>query len=388
LKEPVPVRVLVIDEIADDRMACSRSLDGAGFAVEAAGTTAAALDSTGPDGYGAIILDHGMLGGSTGGILTRLQDRYPGVPVLVALRLADAGAARNVLRQGAADYLLKPVDAEELRVRVGRIAELGQVQAQAETELRKKEDELRAANGQLLQADRLAGIGALAAGVAHELNNPLATVALRVEGLLARTPPDDPRRHALEVVEQEVERMAGLVSNLLQFSRSGSGVSTLDVRAEVSKALDLLSHLFRKGRVQAEPEFAPDVPVLHADRQQLRQVLLNLFANAVDAMPGGGRLTPRVRPGRLPGSQAAVVLEVSDTGAGIPADVLPRVTDPFFTTKDDGKGTGLGLSICRKIVEGHRGVLEIESEVGVGTTVRVTLPVGPPGKAVAPSEST
>jgi signal transduction histidine kinase len=227
---------------------------------------------------------------------------------------------------------------------------------------------------QLWQAARLAGIGELAASIAHELNNPLGTVSLRVEGLLTRTPPDDPHRQTLEVIDEEVERMGKLVGNLLRFSRSGTGVSTLDVRDEVTQTLELIAHHLRKWQVQATPEYNSDVPVIHADRQQLRQVLLNLFTNAVDAMPNGGRLSPRVRLGQLPGYLPAVIIEVADTGCGIPADVLPRVTEPFFTTKDEGKGTGLGLSVCKRIIEQHQGTLEVESKVGVGTTVRVTLP--------------
>jgi signal transduction histidine kinase len=154
-------------------------------------------------------------------------------------------------------------------------------------------------------------------------------------------------------------------------------VSTVDVSAEVEKTIELTDpHLRRKG-ITVGPEFHPGVPAIYADRQQFRQLLLNLFTNAADAMARGGRLTPRVRPGELPGGRAGVVVEVADTGAGIPADVLPRIFDPFFTTKEDGKGTGLGLAICKRIVDQHRGTLAVESAVGVGTTVRVTLPVRP-----------
>jgi signal transduction histidine kinase len=117
------------------------------------------------------------------------------------------------------------------------------------------------------------------------------------------------------------------------------------------------------------------VPVIYADRQQLRQVFLNLVTNAADAMPAGGQLTPRVRPGQLPPGRPAVVVEVADTGVGIPSDHLARVTEPFFSTKPEGKGTGLGLAICRRIVAQHDGKLEIDSRVGAGTTVRVVLPV-------------
>ena len=248
----------------------------------------------------------------------------------------------------------------------------------AEDALRERTDELRATTQQLWQAAKLAGVGELAASIAHELNNPLGTVSLRVEGLLAKTPEGDPRRRPLEVIEQEVERMAGLVGNLLQFSRAGRDqVSTVDVAEEVVKTVELVTHHLRKRQVRVEPEFAPGVPHIHADRQQLRQVFLNLFTNAADAMPAGGRLVPRVRPGRLAPDRPAVVVEVADTGTGIPPELLARVCEPFFTTKDEGKGTGLGLAICRRIVQQHHGTLEVESRPGEGTTVRVTLPVRP-----------
>jgi two-component system, LuxR family, sensor kinase FixL len=128
--------------------------------------------------------------------------------------------------------------------------------------------------------------------------------------------------------------------------------------------------------VRAEPDCAPAISVIYADRQQLRQVLLNLFTNAVDAMPGGGRLVPRVRSGELAG-RPAVVVEVTDTGTGIPPELIPRVSEPFFTTKPEGKGTGLGLAICRRIVKQHQGTMEVESRPGEGTTVRIALPVRP-----------
>ena len=277
---------------------------------------------------------------------------------------------------------------EHLRAR----AELAAAQARADEQLREtarqreaalaelqaKSEELRATTQQLWQAAKLAGVGELAASIAHELNNPLGTVSLRVEGLLAKTPADDPRRKPLEIVEQEVERMAGLVANLLQFSRAGRDqVSTVDVCEEVAKTIDLVAHHLRKRRVRAEPEFAPGVSHIHADRQHLRQVLLNLFTNAIDAMPDGGRLVLRVRPGELPARRPAIVIEVTDTGVGIPVELLDRVFEPFFTTKDEGKGTGLGLAICRRIVNQHQGILEVESRVSAGTTIRITLPVRP-----------
>ena len=219
----------------------------------------------------------------------------------------------------------------------------------AEDDLRKKTEELRVTTQQLWQAARLAGVGELAASIAHELNNPLGTVSLRIEGVLARTPPDDPRRRALEIVEQELERMARLVANLLQFSRPGRDqVSTVDVCDEVAKTVELTEHHMRKRQIHVGSYFAPGLPLIYADRQQLRQVFLNLFTNADDAMTAGGRLIARVKPGELPAARPAVVIEVEDTGVGIPPEHLERVTEPFFSTKAEGKGTGLGLAICRR----------------------------------------
>ena len=170
--------------------------------------------------------------------------------------------------------------------------------------------------------------------------------------------------------------MAKLVGNLLNFSRAGRDqVSTVNVLEEVRRAIELTEPHLRRLCVEVVPELHDDVPEIFADRQRLRQVLLNLFTNAADAMPKGGRLLPRVRRGELATGGPAVVIEVIDTGVGIRAEHLPNVTEPFFTTKEDGKGTGLGLAICRRIVREHQGELEIDSEVGRGTTVRIILPV-------------
>jgi PAS domain S-box-containing protein len=248
---------------------------------------------------------------------------------------------------------------------------------QALAELQAKGEEVRSVSQQLWQTTKLATVGELAAGIAHELNNPLATVSLRLEALLAGLPDDHPHRRPLRVIEGEVERMAGLVANLLQFSRRGrQQVSTLDVREEVERTLELIQYQFRKRGIEVRREMAEPLPAVHADRQQLRQVFLNLLTNASDAMPRGGTLTLRVEP--LPpdddGRPAGVAVEVSDTGVGIPPEALAKVTEPFFTTKEEGKGTGLGLAICKRIVQEHEGTLTIDSAVGKGTTVRVALP--------------
>jgi signal transduction histidine kinase len=244
------------------------------------------------------------------------------------------------------------------------------------TEQKRLNEELRAMTQQVWQAAKLASVGELAASIAHELNNPLATVTLRVESVLARTPTEDSRRRPLEIIRQEVQRMSDLVANLLQFSRRGNDqISTVDVAQELTRTIELVQHNLRKHQIQLVREFAPDVPPIFADRQKLRQIFLNIITNAADAMPSGGTLQLRVGPRRLVDGEPGVHLEFIDTGGGISRENMEKVMEPFFTTKEDGKGTGRGLAICRRIVQEHQGAFEITSEPGKGTTVRVSLPV-------------
>ena len=275
-------------------------------------------------------------------------------------------------------------DISERRSASASMKETNQRLAQTVTELKGKREELASMTQQLWQASKLATMGELAASIAHELNNPLATVALRVESLMDELPENDPNRHGLEIISKEVERMATLVSNLLQFSRRGHAeISTLDLREELTNSLEFIEHYLRSHNIDVVQDFATDLSIVHADRQQLRQVFLNLITNASDAMPHGGKLTLRAFSGVLGSGNAAVVVEFIDNGTGVQKGDLPKLWDPFFTTKAEGKGTGLGLAICRRTVEQHRGTIEIETGPGKGTTVRITLPATNQEAAVA-----
>jgi PAS domain S-box-containing protein len=243
-------------------------------------------------------------------------------------------------------------------------------------ELLAKTAELASMTQQLWQASKLATMGELSASVAHELNNPLATISLTAETLLGQLGNDDPTRQQLLVIEQEVERMATLVSNLLVFSRrSTRQVSTVDLCEELTNSLDFIQYHLRSHNIDIVKDCALALPSVQADRQQLHQVFLNLITNASDAMPRGGTLTVRSRGGAMASGHPAVIIEFSDTGIGIPTGDLPKLWEPFFTTKPEGKGTGLGLAICRRTVDEHRGTIEIETKLGKGTTVRIALPV-------------
>jgi PAS domain S-box-containing protein len=242
-------------------------------------------------------------------------------------------------------------------------------------ELQTRTYELASMTQQLWQSSKLATMGELAASVAHELNNPLATISLHTEILLGQLAADDPNRRPLLVIDQEIGRMASLVSNLLLFSRrSHQQISTINIREELKNLLEFITYHLRSHSINVATDFADDLPSIHADTQQLRQVFLNLLTNASDAMPEGGTLTIRARHGVTETGGPAVVIEFSDTGKGVLPEDLPKLWEPFFTTKPEGKGTGLGLPICRRTVEEHRGTIDIESLHGKGTTVRIILP--------------
>lgn len=229
---------------------------------------------------------------------------------------------------------------------------------------------------QLRHADRLATIGQLAAGVAHELNEPLgnilgfAQLALKAEGLPEQAVKD------LSRVEQAALHAREVVSKLMLFARQKPpNKDSVQLNELVEDGLYFLSARCAKAGINLVRELSPGLPRINADAAQLHQVLVNLVVNAIQAMPGGGRLVVRTAPGN-----GTVVLSVEDTGVGMDKDTLSRIFVPFFTTKPVGEGTGLGLSVVHGIVEGHAGRIEVESEPGKGTRFQVVLPVEGAGR--------
>jgi signal transduction histidine kinase len=225
---------------------------------------------------------------------------------------------------------------------------------------------------QLQISEKMASIGLLAAGVAHEVNTPLTGISSFTQMLLDGADPNDPKTALLAKIERQTFRAAKIVNGLLNLSRPAAGAEPMeiDLNGVISDVLALLEHQFDTGSIKVRREFAAaSVPIVGIEHQ-LQQVFLNLFLNARDAMPKGGWLSisARVEGGR-------VVAEVSDTGSGIPSDQLARIYDPFFTTKAIGRGTGLGLAITYGIVREHRGTISCDSAPGQGTTFTLALPL-------------
>jgi len=225
---------------------------------------------------------------------------------------------------------------------------------------------------ELLHKEKLASMGQLAAGVAHEINNPLGAILLFSDVMYKEAREDDPRRKDLEMIINETTRCKKIVADLLNFARQQEVLAQdTDVHALLEQVTEEVSLQPAFQKVEIVHQFSPDMPAIQADPAQLQQVFVNLLNNAAEAMGDGGTITLATRPV----NRQWVEIKVSDTGCGIPAENLGKLFTPFFTTKALGKGTGLGLSIVYGIIKMHRGQITVQSQIGQGTTFTVTLPV-------------
>jgi len=229
---------------------------------------------------------------------------------------------------------------------------------------------------QLQISEKMASIGLLAAGVAHEVNTPLTGISSFTQMLLEGADRTDPKTALLEKIEKQTFRAAKIVNGLLNLSRLGSNDTervSVDVNAVINDVFALLEHQFEAAKIKVRRELTSAPAIISGLEHQLQQVFLNLFLNARDAMPRGGWLSVATRFDE----EGMVVVEVSDTGSGIPSEYLARIYDPFFTTKVIGRGTGLGLSITYGIVRDHQGSIQCDSTMGQGTRFTLTLPLEP-----------
>ena len=242
-----------------------------------------------------------------------------------------------------------------------------------------KTRELKRAHDHVLHVEKMASIGKMAAVVAHEVNNPLSGI-LTYAKLLRKWVGSGQAEHekreetmeCLDLIAAESRRCGELVKNLLTLSRTAPmNVQSTDLHAVIDRSLMLVRHQLELGAIQLQLKFADDFPRVPCDPAQIEQVFLALIMNAIDAMPRGGNLWIEVQ---LSTDETEIRIQVRDDGAGIAPDVLPQIFEPFLTTKESGHGVGLGLAISRGIVERHNGRIEVESELGRGTTFTVTLP--------------
>ncbi len=264
---------------------------------------------------------------------------------------------------------------EELSDGFNHMAEALQKTTVSRDSLVKEIEERKRLENMMLQSEKMAAVGQLAGGVAHEINNPLGVILGFSQSLVKRLQPGDPYEMPLKSIEREAVRCKNLVQDLLTFSRtSKADREDIDLSEAIEGALSLVMAQSKVKNITVEKDLASGLPKVYANKNQMQQVIVNLCNNAMDAMPNGGNLFLRTRSAFKDG-KSGVDIQVQDSGQGIPKDIQAKIFEPFFTTKEVGKGTGLGLSLVYEIVQKHSGFIELESEAGKGTIFTVYVPV-------------
>jgi signal transduction histidine kinase len=286
---------------------------------------------------------------------------------------------KSTIRQGLAKWKLKKENERLFRIIEKQNQRLRQYNEKLEQMVEQRTLALKEAQSQLIQSEKMASLGVLAGGVAHEINNPLGGILGITQLLLMKYPDNGELGQDLKTIEQAGLHCSKIVKNLLSFSRKSdpSEREPVVITDLIKQIIMLTGHLFRHNNIELRKEFPSDFPALMVNTKQLQQVMVNLLVNAQQSMNRGGVVCVR---GCLE-ETGEVTIEVEDQGSGIPDDIINKIFDPFFTTKEEGAGTGLGLSVCYRIVQEHGGRIEVDTEPGKGTCMKVILP----DKVIAPS---
>ena len=406
-------RILIVDDEESVRTFFAAYL-GETYSCETATNAREALDILAREPFALVVTDLTMPGLSGIELLRKITEHYKDTAVIIVSGIDRTQRVMDAIRLGASDYLVKPCDLDVLTMSVERALERRMLVRNARRykqdiehrngELAGKKAEMERLQAQVLQAEKMASLGQLAAGVAHELNNPagfiysnidlLKEYVKRLESCLSdydklELPPEAAAR--IKTIKQEIdydnivadldsilsdchegaERIREVVQNLRLFSRLDEAeVKRVDLNEGIESTVRLLPGYFKSGHVILLRTYG-EIPQVNCYAAQLNQVWMNLLVNAAQAI---GNVAGEVRIAtRCEGR--TVIVSVSDTGPGIEPEQLKKIFDPFFTTKPVGEGTGLGLSISHGIIERHRGKIEVESSTGHGTTFTVSLPI-------------
>ena len=411
-----PPRILIVEDSPLDQALYRRSL--VGFALEFASSGEEGLGRLEAGPFDLVVLDHDLPGLDGGEVLEAIRETLRlDTPVVIVTGSGNEEIAAELMRRGASDYLTKnALNSPRIALAITSALErhrLALARERAEAELRAQRDELaaalrqlREAQAHLVQGEKLASLGQLVAGVAHEINNPLAYVSNNLAVL------DRDVRHVADLIglyrdhfggtlppavadaearidlpytlasfarlikssRSGLDRVREIVASLRDFSRLDEAErQEIDPNEIVRTTLEIARYAIREKRIDLVVDLAPEMPPLVCSPGKLNQVILNIVLNATQAVESGARIEVRTRHDPAKGE---VRYEVADTGPGIPESIRGRIFDPFFTTKPPGVGTGLGLWVGYNIAREHGGRIEVESEVGRGTTFAVILPTG------------
>ncbi len=396
------MQILIADDEAVSRLRLQRFLESWGHVVVPCADGTEAWQRFEPGNFPVVISDWMMPGLDGPELVRRIRAaRRPGyVYVILLTARTDKNDVVAGMEAGADDFITKPFDLGELRARL----RAGERILSLEHSLAEQDRQLREAQAALYQTEKLASLGQLAAGVAHEINNPLAYVmnnvaVLRRDVQAALEILDAHRSGAaadaarleeemdfaylrenlprlFESTTHGLQRVREIIQNLRDFARlDDSTFRETDLNEALLSTLEILRHEVRRKALHIEQQFGT-LPPVACHPGKVNQVFLNVLVNAVQACQNGGRLAVRTRPEGKPPNR--VLIEIADNGSGIPPEVLPHIFEPFFTTKPIGQGTGLGLSVSYGIIRDHGGSIQAESTPGQGTTFQIRLPIRTP----------
>lgn len=371
-------RILFIDDEAQLCKNVEILLEQDGYDVDVAESGSAGLEHICRTSYDLIITDLKMpdVGGME--IVRYVRQFLPETIVIVITGYASLESAVAAMREGAYDYVTKPLDIEVLKMSVERAFEKARLKnelknyyLELEERVKARTQELKEAQDRLVRSEKLAAIGKLSTIVAHEIKNPLASIGGFARILQKKANNETKVREIAAIIQQEVVRLERILENLLSLTwERHLEFKPHNPNKLIKATLKVLSSKIEENRVVVNLSLDETIPKLWLDADKIKQVLLNIYNNAIHAMPSGGALTVRSRR-----QNEEVLIEIADTGHGIPEEHLEKVFTPFFSTKTHG--TGMGLAICSKLIEDHGGRIEVSSREGVGTTFAIVLPSRP-----------
>lgn len=382
-------RILVVD---DDRVIlelASIVLRSDGYSVQTAGDGIRALNLMAEEPFELVLLDFMMPNKDGLEVLREIKENFPDIAVIIFTGMGSENIAVSAMKAGAADYIIKPFRNHDLLERTAAVLrsrrlelhnrellaererhlhEIEQWNVELEKRVAEKSEELESAHAEIIQAEKLATLGHLAAGLTHEIRNPLNSINLFAQILKNNADAPPQSVEFLERIQSEIDRIDNLLIKLLSVSRSQSRIhSAVEMAAVAEEVLSSFQPQIAAQKIHLQQKIVATSP-FYGDEEEIRQVFTNLISNALHAMPDGGELWLSVLP-----LANAIRIEIGDTGCGIPPEHQSRIFDPFFTTRP--KGTGFGLSGVLRTIKTYNGKISLTSQINEGTTFTVLLPL-------------
>lgn len=406
------LKILVVDDDDDDAFFIKdlirEGLTDPSPTIDRAKSQKQAIQQLQAATYDICICDYRLGEGDGIRLLNTIRSKYITTPIIVLTGQGDQEIAVEAMKSGATDYLTKGKltseyltksirhairlhqEAERRKHTEDMLKKSHQELVVAHQDLQASLNKLTTAKNQILRSEKLAGVGRLAAGICHEILNPLNIISGHTQALQMEREDDPALQEDLGSITEEIYRIEKIISGLLKFSRKGDvDLKHADINNELESVLSIVEGEMGLAGIEVVRDYSPDLPKLLLDTDRMRQVFLNIVNNSKYAMPGGGKFTvrtgigdpensysPESENGSIPPEKGRTLkISFTDTGMGIKKEHLEQIFDPFFTTKPEDKGTGLGLSVCYSIIEKHGGTLEAESDGKHGATFVIELPL-------------